>query len=325
MNIISTVINFTKNLMENNIENSTQDTTDDNIKYNNIIFYTKLFESTKSIIYIDPSDEYILKKYTPNKITQKHVENEIYILHKLSKHNNDNIIRLLSSLSETVNNKITYSLLFNKFGEDLFEYINKNTVSPEILNNVVGQLMKTVSFLHSLNIAHCDIKCENILIQNGSIKLCDFGFATYMDVNHRIYNVRGTFEYISPNLYRDKEADGRLNDLWSIGIVICMIVYNTPFEKTKYYDDDFIEHHSFWQYFDIEFNKYSFTKNSNKFMYKYHLKNLLRILLTQNESNRYKKIMSLREDTNACEDTNTCDLCDIILNNHELFTLDLFN
>ena len=39
MNIISTVINFTKNLMENNIENSTQETTDDNIKYNNIIFY----------------------------------------------------------------------------------------------------------------------------------------------------------------------------------------------------------------------------------------------------------------------------------------------
>ena len=75
--------------MENNIENSTQETTDDNIKYNNIIFYTKLFESNKSIIYIDPSDEYILKKYTPNKITQKHVENEIYILQKLSKHNKD--------------------------------------------------------------------------------------------------------------------------------------------------------------------------------------------------------------------------------------------
>ncbi len=238
MNIITSIINLTKTFMENTIEDkesTSYGSVNEYIKYNNILFYKKLFKSYNSIIYTDIDEKYILKKYTPLRTKRKQAEYEINILQELSKHNNDNIVGFISSLSETVNNKITYSLLFNRFGEDLFEHINKNVVSIQLLNTVINELMKTVSFLHSINIAHCDIKCENILIKNGSIKLCDFGFATYMDNNHNIYDIRGTIDYISPSLYINKVADGRLNDLWSIGVVICMVVYNTPFNKAKQY------------------------------------------------------------------------------------------
>jgi serine/threonine protein kinase len=41
------------------------------------------------------------------------------------------------------------------------------------------QLMRAVCHLHNNNIAHRDIKTDNILMQsNNNIKLIDFGFAT---------------------------------------------------------------------------------------------------------------------------------------------------
>lgn len=34
-------------------------------------------------------------------------------------------------------------------------------------------------YLHNLNLAHCDIKPQNILVQNGRAKLTDFGSVAF--------------------------------------------------------------------------------------------------------------------------------------------------
>ena len=52
-----------------------------------------------------------------------------------------------------------------------------------------------------------------------------FGCATYMsDTSKNI--IKGTMECISPSLYNNRVADGRLNDMWSIGILICILITN---------------------------------------------------------------------------------------------------
>lgn len=75
----------------------------------------------------------------------------------------------------------TSMFIFMRFCEkgDLLNYIKKNGIIKESMANVwFYQLASAVGYLHSLNIAHRDLKCENILIsKNMNLKLADFGFA----------------------------------------------------------------------------------------------------------------------------------------------------
>ena len=49
-----------------------------------------------------------------------------------------------------------------------------------LLRSIFNQLINAVSAIHEIGFTHMDIKLENILITNdGHLKLCDFGFATY--------------------------------------------------------------------------------------------------------------------------------------------------
>ena len=70
----------------------------------------------------------------------------------------------------------------------VFEYVEK-TVLEDIENNMSGvpttlirsylyQLLKSLRYLHKNGIIHRDVKPENLLVdKEGTLKLCDFGFA----------------------------------------------------------------------------------------------------------------------------------------------------
>ena len=59
---------------------------------------------------------------------------------------------------------ITYILLFDKYGKDLFEYTADNILTVKNISTIIITLFRHYIF-NSLNIAHCDIK-ENILIND---------------------------------------------------------------------------------------------------------------------------------------------------------------
>ena len=126
-----------------------------------------------------------------------------------------------------------HSIIFeNCPGIDLFDYISlytsKNT--RELLK-LMNQVMDAVSYLHKANIAHLDIKLENIILnpKTNVLKLIDFGEAVVFKNNNipiKFYGQRGTLEYISPEVFLSNSFYADKLDLWSCGILFYNLFYN---------------------------------------------------------------------------------------------------
>ena len=333
MNYISNIYNYMRNIVTGSKISVETTNLSSDITFNNIVFVDELFNSKNSIIYSDIDNKYILKKYKIHNIKKKYIQDEICILKQISKYKKKNIVNFLDATD--IEHTSNYYLMFEYFGIDLFEYLtNQSTSSSSTildLSNItyiIRTLFETISFIHSLKIAHCDIKKENILIKDGVIKLCDFGFATYMDNNSKIYNKRGTLEYISPELHNKEKADGRLNDLWSLGILICKIItYTHPYINTISniigYNNTFMssskspqfiykEDPLFWDLYNKSMDSLIEKEDMSKsigFLYKYNLRKLLNILLIKDELVKYSKIIEYADfrDMEYCDTSKDLD------------------
>ncbi len=94
---------------------------------------------------------------------------------------------------------------------------------------VVSEVLRALQFAHErtddlghpLNIVHCDISPQNILISfSGEVKLADFGIsraAFQASEQHKV--VRGKYAYMSPEQVEGRDLDRR-TDLFSLGIVL---------------------------------------------------------------------------------------------------------
>ena len=65
-------------------------------------------------------------------------------------------------------------------GGQLFDLVvRRRRISERRTAYYLRQLVQGLKYLNDLNIIHRDIKPENILIQEGVVKICDFGWAVY--------------------------------------------------------------------------------------------------------------------------------------------------
>ncbi|KAJ3092490.1 Calcium-dependent protein kinase 4 [Quaeritorhiza haematococci] len=100
---------------------------------------------------------------------------------------------------------------------------------------IIKQLIDVVTYLHQKNVAHLDIKPENILVNphTWQIKLIDFGWAAMRVEAGVLADVEpGTDAYAPPEHLRDIHAllDPQLVDVWAVGSTIFEIMEcNMPF------------------------------------------------------------------------------------------------
>jgi serine/threonine protein kinase len=90
-----------------------------------------------------------------------------------------------------------------------------------------------VSYIHSRNICHRDIKLENILLDDQhNVKLCDFGFCCTQSPNVLLTSHCGSLFYAAPEIVGNEEYDGKKTDIWAMGVVLyAMCSGNMPWSS----------------------------------------------------------------------------------------------
>jgi len=109
-------------------------------------------------------------------------------------------------------------------------FISKVPMHPLTIKLYSYQILKSLSYIHSLGIAHRDIKPQNILIDPDTnfLKVCDFGSAK------KLVKTEINISYICSRYYRAPElifsaVDYTFAiDVWSVGCIIAELVLTKP-------------------------------------------------------------------------------------------------
>ena len=105
--------------------------------------------------------------------------------------------------------------------ESLSQYLAKQeTLPPQEVRNIIGQIASALVFLHSQNIVHRDLKPGNILRVGEVWKLADFGISRVLTrgTSTKTTQQIGTPVYQPPESYQGEIRPGW--DVWSLGILL---------------------------------------------------------------------------------------------------------
>ncbi|XP_021012210.1 sperm motility kinase X-like [Mus caroli] len=131
----------------------------------------------------------------------------------------------------------TYLVMEYASRGSLLKYIKKHgPLDEEEACTIFSELSLAVNYIHSQNIAHRDIKAENILLDwDGHVKLTDFGISKRLASGGKFKGFCGTAKYCAPEVFNDTPYDGLPSDIWSLGIVLYyLVIGHLPFQGTTH-------------------------------------------------------------------------------------------
>lgn len=122
-------------------------------------------------------------------------------------------------------------IVFEKLDANLYDLLKQHKfrgIEHEFIRKIAIQVLNSLNYLSKHKIIHCDIKPENVMLQDNQksgIKLVDFGSSCFH--GHQIYT------YIQSRYYRAPEVIFGLKygpeiDMWSFACLIAELHLGTP-------------------------------------------------------------------------------------------------
>lgn len=115
----------------------------------------------------------------------------------------------------------------------------RGTLSEHFSCKLFQQMCMAVQYLHSKNVAHRDLKCENLLLDvHYNLKVCDFSLCkTLTCLDDKIVlseTYCGTSHYAAPEILKNQPYNPKVSDVWSMGVVLYMMLYGLkPFNTAN--------------------------------------------------------------------------------------------
>jgi WNK lysine deficient protein kinase len=157
------------------------------------------------------------------------IMDEILLLKELSP-KSEYIINILCAWCDMESGQIIF-ITELALGGTLKEYIlHIEKINLRVIKKWCIQILRGIEFLHSNNVAHRDLKCNNIFMHpnTGDIVIGDLGLAKERKTN--FHSVIGTPEYMAPEMF--SESYDEKVDIYAFGLCLLeMITKKVPFSK----------------------------------------------------------------------------------------------
>uniref|UniRef100_A0A8C1U0K6 Si:dkey-240h12.4 n=1 Tax=Cyprinus carpio TaxID=7962 RepID=A0A8C1U0K6_CYPCA len=208
-------------------------------------------------------------------LERKNVEKEVEVLQGLQHQN-------IMALKDVFESRAEVVLIVELIkGGELFDFIaeKENLTETEAIE-FMKQILKGVSYMHQKNVAHFDLKPENIMLSdkhapNPDIKIIDFGMAYRFIQGEEYKSSGGTPQYIAPEII-NYEPLGTAADMWSIGVITYILLSGlSPFQGET--DEETLRNIVAMKY---EFEPHHFSQTSNM------AKDFIQKLLVKDQSER---------------------------------------
>ncbi|XP_075948376.1 MAP kinase-activated protein kinase 2-like [Anarhichas minor] len=119
-------------------------------------------------------------------------------------------------------------------GGELFCHIQdrgNHAFTEREASDIMKSIGEAIHFLHSINIAHRDVKPENLLYTSkrpdALLKLTDFGFAKEITTLNSLATPCFTPYYVAPEVLGPEKYD-RSCDMWSLGVIMYILLCGYP-------------------------------------------------------------------------------------------------
>ncbi|OBT68691.1 HAL protein kinase [Pseudogymnoascus sp. 23342-1-I1] len=129
---------------------------------------------------------------------------------------------------------------------DLFAIVMTGKMSREEVSCSFLQILSGVTFIHSMGLAHRDLKLDNVVVNEfGIMKIIDFGSASMFKYPFETEivlasGIVGSDPYLAPEVYDERKYDPQPADIWSLAIIFCcMSLRRFPWKMPRLTDSSY--------------------------------------------------------------------------------------